>query len=50
VGHGVCVDGLCGWVCGDPFCVDLQTTDLGPCDAVLGWGLVSAECEAACLP
>jgi hypothetical protein len=45
VGHGVCVDGLCGWVCGDPFCIDLQTTDLGPCDAVLGWGLVRGACR-----
>jgi hypothetical protein len=43
VGHGVCLDGLCGWQCGD-VCFDLRSTDLGPCDAVLGWGLVHGAC------
>ncbi len=43
VGQGICVDGLCGWRCGD-VCFDLSGIDLGPCDALLGWGLLHGSC------
>jgi hypothetical protein len=46
VGHGVCgFDGRCGWECKPPQCVDLFGYDFGPCDAVLGWGVIENQCS-----
>ena len=45
VGRGFCFGGHCGWVCGTP-CVDLAGVDFGPCDALLGWGLVNGSCAS----
>jgi hypothetical protein len=45
VGHGVCgADQRCSRECGAPQCVDLSGLALGPCDAVLGWGVVEGRC------
>jgi hypothetical protein len=48
VGHPVCPlfgDGdRCGWTCADPRCIDLYGANFGPCDAVLGWGVVDGNC------
>jgi hypothetical protein len=44
VGYGVCSDSSCGWQCGEPRCLDLFGYDFGPCDAVLGWGVVQGAC------
>lgn len=49
VGHGTCEasgagEGACGWECTSPMCVDLLGYDFGPCDAVLGWGVVGGPC------
>jgi len=49
VGHGICEagdssGGVCGWECTNPMCVDLFGYDFGPCDAVLGWGVVGGAC------
>jgi len=49
VGHGICEasggnEDACGWQCTNSMCVDLLGYDLGPCDAVLGWGVVGGAC------
>jgi hypothetical protein len=49
VGHGICEaggtgGGACGWECTNPMCVDLFGYDFGPCDALLGWGVVGGAC------
>ena len=48
VGHGICssIVGACGWQCEAPQCVDLAGFDFGPCDAVLGWGVIDGSCRA----
>jgi hypothetical protein len=48
VGHGVCGDDhRCGWRCGEPAaCVDLDGVGFGPCDALLGWGVLGGGCRA----
>lgn len=47
LGYGVCgQDQHCGWVCGSPQCVNLAGLELGPCDAVLGWGVIDGRCTA----
>ena len=49
VGHGICEasgasEGMCGWECTNPMCVDLLGYDFGACAAVLGVGVVSGAC------
>lgn len=48
VGHATCPmfgDGeQCGWQCGAPECIDLVGVDFGPCDAVLGYGVMFGQC------
>jgi hypothetical protein len=49
VGHGICEasggsESTCGWECTNPMCVDLLGYDFGPCDAVLGWGVIGGAC------
>jgi hypothetical protein len=51
-GHGICEHngvggvgvGACGWQCTNPMCLDLLGDDFGPCDAVLGWGVIEGAC------
>jgi eight-cysteine-cluster-containing protein len=45
VGHGVCDGATCGWECESPQCVDLLGFDFGPCDAVLGVGVIDGQCS-----
>lgn len=46
LGYGVCdpFAQQCGWECGDPRCADLLGFDFGPCDAVLGAGVLGGQC------
>lgn len=48
VGYGVCdsLSSTCGYQCGDPRCLDLKGHDFGPCDAVLGWGVIGGQCAS----
>jgi hypothetical protein len=46
IGHPVCRQGSCGIQCGEPRCIDLTGYDFGPCEAILGWGVV----DGACMP
>ena len=45
-GYATCsTDGKCGWNCGTPdLCKDLTGTWFGPCDAILGVGVVDGQC------
>jgi len=44
VGHGVCENYSCGWQCRDPQCLDLTGYNFGPCEAILGWGVMGDAC------
>jgi hypothetical protein len=46
VGYGVCEAGACGWICGDGRCRDLAGVDFGPCDMMIGFGIVNGACVA----
>jgi hypothetical protein len=43
-GYGECTAAVCGWQCGDPGCREVGSVDFGPCDAVLGFGVVGGQC------
>ena len=45
VGYPTCPFGKCDWKCGTPLqCKDVSGLDFGPCDMMLGWGMVNGEC------
>lgn len=44
IGYPTCTRGRCGTQCGEPRCIDLIGYDFGPCEAILGWGVVDGVC------
>ena len=44
VGFGVCNEDQCGWDCEFPQCLNLGGVDFGPCEAIIGWGVIDDRC------